>query len=155
MRNFGHNGPVDFAELGINGKNSEFHAAMGIINLKYVNAILENRKIQFERYLEWMKYLKATTIQFTADSQFNYAYYPVIFESEPALLKAVELLQAHWIYPRRYFFPTLNRLKFVTQTAMPVCDEISAKILCLPLYDSLSEEEIDFICRILLRAQNN
>jgi len=89
MRNFGHNGPVDFAELGINGKNSEFHAAMGIINLKYVNAILENRKIQFERYLEWMKYLKATTIQFTADSQFNYAYYPVIFESEAALLKAM------------------------------------------------------------------
>ena len=155
MRNFGHNGPVDFAELGINGKNSEFHAAMGIINLKYVNAILENRKIQFERYLEWMKYLKATTIQFTADSQFNYAYYPVIFESEAALIKAMEILNGHLIFPRRYFFPTLNNLAYVKNSHTPVGDEISSRVLCLPLYYKLSVEEIDFICRLLLRAQNN
>jgi dTDP-4-amino-4,6-dideoxygalactose transaminase len=155
MRNFGHNGPVDFAELGINGKNSEFHAAMGIINLKYINAILENRKILFERYLDWMKYLKATTIQITAESQFNFAYYPVIFESETALLKATEILNAHLIFPRRYFFPTLNNLAYVKNSHTPVGDEISSRVLCLPLYYKLSVEEIDFICRLLLRAQNN
>jgi dTDP-4-amino-4,6-dideoxygalactose transaminase len=155
MRNFGHNGPEDFAELGINGKNSEMHAAMGLVNLKYFASITENRKKQFERYDNWLKYLKVKTIQLTPGSEFNYSYYPIVFESEAAIVKALELLNAHWIYPRRYFFPTLNNLRYVTKGSTPVCDEISAKVLCLPLYHNLSMEEIDFICRLLLRAQNN
>lgn len=155
MRNFGHNGPEDFAEIGINGKNSEFHAAMGLVNLKYIGSILEKRKKQYERYTEWMKYLRVKTIKINPQSSFNYSYYPIVFESETALLKAEALLSAHWVYPRRYFFPTLNNLKYITKSSSPVCDEISVKVLCLPMYHNLSMEEIDFVCRLLLRAQNN
>lgn len=155
MRNFGHNGPMDFADIGINAKNSEFHAAMGILNLRYFDSIAENRRIQYERYLDWMKYLKLRTIRITPDSEFNFAYFPVIFETETALEKAMEMLNGHWIYPRRYFYPSLNTLKFVEACKTPVCDAISPRVLCLPLYHSLSVEEIDFICRLLLRAQNN
>ncbi len=155
MRNFGHNGPVDFAEIGINGKNSEFHAAMGLTNLKYIDTIFENRKQQHTRYDNWMKYLKVKNLKFTPDSDYNYSYYPIIFDKEEDLLKAVEMLNGHWIYPRRYFFPTLNNLKYVEDCNTPVGDEISAKVLCLPSYYNLSMEEIDFICRLLLRAQNN
>jgi dTDP-4-amino-4,6-dideoxygalactose transaminase len=155
MRNFGHNGPDDFAEVGINGKNSEFHAAMGLINLKYIDSILETRKKQYEKYNEWMKFLSLRNIKPEPDSNFNFSYYPVIFESEIGLLKAVEILNGHRIFPRRYFYPSLNNLKYVTKCLTPVCDEISAKVLCLPIYHSISIEEIDFVCRLLLRAQNN
>lgn len=155
MRNFGHNGPDDFAEVGINGKNSEIHAAMGLVNLKHVNEIIAGRKKQSERYNEWMQHAKVKTLSITPGTEFNYSYYPVVFESEAAILKAIELLNAHWIYPRRYFFPTLNNLRYVTKCAAPVCDDISTKVLCLPLYHNLAIEEIDFICRLLLRAQNN
>ncbi len=155
MRNFGHNGPLDFAELGINGKNSEFHAAMGLVNLKYVEDIAESRKKQYNKYNEWMTYLKLRTIKLTPGSDYNYSYYPVVFDNEKALLKAVEMLNGHWIYPRRYFYPTLNHLKYVKQYHTPCCDEISSKVLCLPMYHTLGTEDIDFICRLLLRAQNN
>lgn len=155
MRNFGHNGPEDFAEVGINGKNSEIHAAMGLVNLKHVHEIIAGRKKQSERYNEWMQHVKVKTLSITHGTEFNYSYYPIVFESEAAILKAIELLNAHWIYPRRYFFPTLNNLRYVTKCLAPVCDDISTKVLCLPLYHNLAIEEIDFICRLLLRAQNN
>lgn len=155
MRNFGHNGPDDFAELGINGKNSEMHAAMGLVNLKYIDSVIEKREEQFKRYNGWMQYLHLKTIKLTPGIKFNYSYYPVIFEDETALLKAIELLNGHLIYPRRYFYPTLNNLRYVKQSATPVCDGLSKLVLCLPLYHKLSMEEIDFICRLLLRAQNN
>jgi dTDP-4-amino-4,6-dideoxygalactose transaminase len=155
MRNFGHNGPEDFAELGINGKNSEVHAAMGLLNLKHIESIIARREEQYKRYQEWMKYLNLRTIKITPGSRFNFAYFPVIFEKESALLKATELLNGNLIYPRRYFFPTLNNLRYVSKSATPICDEISRMVLCLPLYHQLSMEEIDFVCRLLLRTQNN
>jgi dTDP-4-amino-4,6-dideoxygalactose transaminase len=155
MRNFGHNGPNDFEEIGINGKNSEMHAAMGLVNLRHVPEIISKRKRTYDRYLQWMAHIKGKTIAITPGCTFNYAYFPLVFPSETALLKALVLLEGHWIFPRRYFYPSLNTLKFVEHAPMPVCDELSRKVLCLPLYDSLSEEEVDFICRIILRAQNN
>src|SRR5690606_2602089 len=57
MRNFGHDGPERFNGLGINGKNSEVHAAMGLTNLKYVDQILRRRKEQFLLYNEFLKEL--------------------------------------------------------------------------------------------------
>jgi dTDP-4-amino-4,6-dideoxygalactose transaminase len=155
MRNFGHNGPLDFEEVGINGKNSEFHAAMGLANIGYVPEIIANRSLIFNRYLFWMEYIKGRTIEITPGCTFNYAYFPLVFESESMLLKAITHLEAHWIYPRRYFFPALNSLKFTPKTAVPICDDLSRRVLCLPLYHSLSLEEVDFICRIILRAQNH
>jgi dTDP-4-amino-4,6-dideoxygalactose transaminase len=155
MRNFGHNGPENFAEVGINGKNSEFHAAMGLVNLNYIYSILKSRQAQYEKYNEWMKYLNLKNIKLTADSNFNFSYYPVIFKTESDLLKAIEMLNGHNIFPRRYFYPSLNNLNYVQKYPTPICDDVGSKVLCLPMYHTLSIEEIDFVCRILLRTQNN
>lgn len=155
MRNFGHNGPDDFAELGINGKNSEIHAALGLTNLRHMDEILERRREQYAMYEELMQYVDVKRIRLNPDGEYNYAYYPVIFSSEQACLKASEILVGHWIYPRRYFYPALNSLRYVTKTDLPVSDDIGKRVLCLPLYHQLTKEEIDFICRLLLRAQNN
>jgi dTDP-4-amino-4,6-dideoxygalactose transaminase len=148
MRNFGHNGPDLFEEVGINGKNSEFHAAMGIVNLKWADKILESRKQQSERYDLKLTGCNVAHIKYNP-SDFNYSYYPVIFESEGQMQKALDALNSNWVYPRRYFHPSLNKLKYVQHTSMPVSEDISRRIICLPLYFELTTEEIDFVCRIL------
>ncbi|MFC5283216.1 DegT/DnrJ/EryC1/StrS family aminotransferase [Pedobacter alpinus] len=155
LRNFGHHGPEEFAEVGINGKNSEFHAAMGLANLPFIDKILASRQQISIYYMEALKGLDVHLIELNQDADFNYAYFPIIFKNEDSLLKALSLLNQNWIYPRRYFYPSLNDLHYVEKTATPITDKICRRVLCLPLYYGLSTEEVDFIARLLLRAQNN
>ena len=155
LRNFGHNGPEHFEGIGINGKNSEFHAAMGLANLKHIDDILKSRKVQAEKYDAALRELKVTRPTILKGAEWNYSYYPVIFESEAQLLKAIHELNANWVYPRRYFYPSLSTLDYVGKSAMPVSEDICKRVLCLPMYHSLKTEDIDFIARLLLRAQNN
>jgi dTDP-4-amino-4,6-dideoxygalactose transaminase len=154
MRNFGHNGPDDFAEVGINGKNSEVHAAMGLTILPHLNEILSERKRVSDHYTVALKGLRVKYQRILSGTDYNHAYFPVLFESEQILLKAVQLLNDNLIYPRRYFYPSLSSLRYVSASKNPISDDISRRILCLPLYVGLSKEEIDFIARILLRSQN-
>ena len=155
MRNFGYNGPEDFEGVGINGKNSEFHAAMGLANLPFISQILESRKAQSLQYNKMLQGLSVKKLQISKDAVFNYAYYPVIFETEAQLIKSLAELNANRIFPRRYFYPTLNKLGYINKQENPIAENISTHILCLPLYFDLTKEEIDYICRILLRVQNN
>ncbi len=154
LRNFGHNGPADFAEVGINGKNSELHAAMGLANLKYIDELLESRKSQTQRYDYYLKRDDLRKIEFNMKAEVNYAYYPVLFESEEITIKVQKELEANRVMPRRYFYPSLNTVDIYKTKPLPVSEDIAKRILCLPLYFSLSNEEIDLVCRILLRALN-
>ena len=63
-------------------------------------------------------------------------------------------LEKHEIYPRRYFYPSLSSLNYVNGRQTPISDDISKRILCLPLYHELSEVEQELVSRILLRTQN-
>ena len=156
IRNFGFNGPEAFAELGINGKNSEFHAAMGLANLEYIEQINQQRKALSERYDKKLKTLKARRPMWQAHSENNYAYYPIIFENEMLMLKCMEYLKAHEIFTRRYFYPSLaNTLPYLEPQDFEITDKVAKCVLCLPLYSDLSLEEVDLICRLLLRIQNN
>jgi dTDP-4-amino-4,6-dideoxygalactose transaminase len=155
LRNFGHNGPEDFAMVGINGKNSEFHAAMGLANFPFIDRILESRKKQSLHYSEMLKGLKVKHIKINADAEFNFAYYPVVFENEEILLNLIETLNLNRIAPRRYFYPPLNKLSYTNNQEATVGEDLSHRILCLPLYYDLTSEEINYICRIILRVQKN
>jgi dTDP-4-amino-4,6-dideoxygalactose transaminase len=156
LRNFGHEGPEHFAEVGINGKNSEFHAAMGLCNLKYIEEIMQSRKNQSNHYSQKLVNSAIKFININPSSAFNYAYYPIVLESEQLLKKVVAELEANWVKPRRYFYPSLNTVEiYKSGGELEVSQSIAKRVLCLPLYHSLSIEEIDFICRILLRAINN
>lgn len=154
MRNFGHHGAYDFAEIGINGKNSEFHAAMGLANLKYVPIIMHSRKEQSLRYNHGLHRAQSFTMKILPEAKFNYAYYPLVLESEELAIKVQQQLEGNRISPRRYFYPSLNQVSIFNPVALPVADDISRRILCLPLYYTLSDQEIDFICRIIVRAIN-
>jgi len=156
MRNFGFDGPEAFAELGINGKNSEFHAAMGLANLKHINDLIGKRKELTEYYSEKLKTIKGKIPEWNDDATNNYAYFPVVFETESLMKKCLEILQLNEVFARRYFYPSLSKvLPYLPSTEMPVADEIAKRVLCLPLYNDLSFEEIDLITRLLLRVQNN
>ncbi len=156
IRNFGHDGPEKFYNLGINGKNSEFHAAMGLANLNYVQAIHEQRKLLTERYDQKLRNFKAIKPLWHKHSKPNYAYYPIIFESEDLLLKCIDLLKMNEIFGRRYFYPSLSQsLPYLESKPLKWADNISKRVFCLPLYFNLTVEEVDLICRLLLRVQNN
>lgn len=156
QRNFGHSGPESFDEVGINGKNSELHAAMGLCNIEYVDSILSDRKRLFDIYKDKLSTLDVQWIKLEPNTDWNHAYLPIVFKTEAQLLESVKILNGHWIYPRRYFYPSLSSLPYVQPALLtPVADDISSRVLCLPLYHGLKEEEINLIARLLLRVQNN
>jgi dTDP-4-amino-4,6-dideoxygalactose transaminase len=150
LRNFGHASATEIASLGINGKNSEFHAAMGLCNLPYIDEIIEARGRAVARYDANLTELPLRRQKITTGCEPNHAYYPVIFESEDVLLKVVGELNRNNIMPRRYFYPSLESLPYVErQFKVPVSESISRRVLCLPLWDSISNEEIDMISAIV------
>lgn len=155
LRNFGHTSPVSFDGIGINAKNSELHAAMGLCVFKYLPSIFAERKKQWLYYLDKLKKLQAKFIKINQHCGFNYAYFPIVFKTEEQLNKSIEALNNQYVFPRRYFYPSLSTLDYVKKYACPVAEDIACKVLCLPLYYDLKYEEQDMICRILLRVQNN
>lgn len=154
-RNFGHNGPEDFHGVGINAKNSEFHAAMGVVNLGYIEKILESRKTQAGFYDNMFAKANLQKPKIQQDVDFNHSYYPVVFESEEVLLKVKKELELEEIFPRRYFYPTLSSLNYVEKNETPIADDIARRILCLPMYFELGKFEVEMICRKVLRVLNN
>lgn len=156
MRNFGFKGPEAFHNLGWNGKNSEFHAAMGLANLDLIKENFQQRKLLSERYFLKLGKLKARAPEWHQKSHSNFAYFPLVFEEEALMLSCMETLKRKEIFTRRYFYPSLaNTPPYLEKQAMEVTDQVAKKILCLPLYYDLSLEEVDYICRLLLRIQNN
>jgi dTDP-4-amino-4,6-dideoxygalactose transaminase len=156
LRNFGHDGYERFAMLGINGKNSEFHAAMGLANLKHIDDIIKKRRKLSEYYDTFLSKFSGRKPSQHSGAEYNYSYYPVIFESKDSLLQAVDLLQKEMIYPRRYFYPSLETLPYIASKGQ--CEHASSiaeRVLCLPLYDTLTEKDIDRIFNLILQSQNS
>ncbi|MFD2244922.1 DegT/DnrJ/EryC1/StrS family aminotransferase [Pontibacter ruber] len=156
LRNFGHTSPVSFDGVGINAKNSEFHAAMGLCVLHYIEEIRAKREKQWLVYkntLSGKQQIKLMKITEGTDN-YNFSYFPVVFETEKQLLTTLEALNLQGVYPRRYFYPSLNTLNYVAKKNCPVSESISERVLCLPLYHDLTTEDQDMICRVILRALN-
>jgi len=156
IRNFGISGHDSFSELGINGKNSEIHASFGLANLKFLDNIIEKRRILTEAYDKNLKNLKSVKPLWNNKATLNYAYYPIILESEELLLRIKKELDLNEIFTRRYFYPSLaSSLPYLESVNLEIVDNISSRVLCLPLYFDLTLEEVDLLCRIMLRIQNN
>jgi len=151
LKSFGHRHD-DYFMTGINGKNSEFHAAMGLCLLPRVNNLIQLRRKIFAMYDRYLSGLGLQIPQPGTGLKYNYSYYPVIFNNEAALLQAMNELKQKQIYPRRYFYPALNRLPFIHGSDCPVAEDISRRVLCLPLYVGLEEVQVQTICEIVRNA---
>lgn len=153
LRNFGHKGYEGFWGVGINAKVSELHAAMGLCNLPKVDGILEARKQASDKYINELSTLKSIRfVKIRDKTTYNFSYFPIIFENEKALLKVMAALKNKNVIPRRYFYPSLNKVNFVRYKRMPVSEDISARVLCLPLYYGISDKEIKYVCDIIKQS---
>ncbi|GAA4290501.1 DegT/DnrJ/EryC1/StrS family aminotransferase [Aestuariibaculum suncheonense] len=147
--NFGHDGPDVFRSLGINAKMSELQAAMGLAVLPYVDTIVKERQEAVQYYQALVDALPLKTMQLREDTVWNYSYYPVIFENETQLMQVKRALEQKDIYPRRYFYPSLNQLPYVKGGNCPISETVASRIMCLPLWAGITKSNIKTICNII------
>ncbi len=141
----------DYKEMGINAKVSELHAAMGLCVFPLIDEIIEKRKFVFEKYKQELKDLPVSYPTTRDLEGYNYAYFPVLFESEEVALRVKSQLQIEQIFCRRYFYPSLNNLPYVEYQACPISEDISSRILCLPFYPDLEESDIVLISNLIAK----
>ena len=147
--NFGHNGPLEFHGIGINAKMSELQAALGLSVLPNMEFIIDERKKVIDFYNQNLNFSTIKKLKIRENTDWNYSYYPIIFDTENKLIEIETKLNKHSISPRRYFNPSLNQLPYVDYKEMPIAEKISKKILCLPLYVGLSKENLELIVQLI------
>lgn len=148
LKRFGHNGDEHFA-LGINAKATEFQAAMGLCNLNYIDDIIRKRRDLSLLYDELLNGVVGCQ-KMQPETIYNYGYYPVILKNDKELKRVITNLNKRNIYPRRYFYPSLNKLPYLNRPkSCPISEDVASRILCLPLYDSLEEAIIKEICEVI------
>jgi dTDP-4-amino-4,6-dideoxygalactose transaminase len=154
LRNFGYLDPVTLPEPGINAKMSEVHAAMGLCLLPRVPDLIAVRRRLCGLYDEQLVDAapRLTRPAPRAGTEPNYAYYPVMLESEDLLHRVREALEAADIIPRRYFHPCLSTLPYVTTRSASVSRDRAGRVLCLPLWTDLPAAAVERIAGIVRRA---
>ena len=148
--NFGHDGPLKYHGLGINAKMSELQAAMGLSVLPYMNTIFKKRKRVCEYYDNNLNFIHFKKIKIRENTKWNFSYYPIIFNSEKLLENALKKLGAEKIFPRRYFYPSLEELPYInSKNKCKIAKDISSKVICLPLYSSIKNSDLSRIINVL------
>lgn len=139
MINFGIPGYDQISTLGINCKMNEFQAAMGLCVLDEINIILEGRKRVWKNYHDaFVNFDKIILQQQNSYSEQNFSYFPIILANEVKTMGLKSILNSKDIWPRRYFYPSLERAPFILDSEdMKNSSDISSRILCLPLYSDL------------------
>ncbi|KXS35320.1 MAG: DegT/DnrJ/EryC1/StrS aminotransferase [Idiomarina sp. T82-3] len=140
--NFGIAGADSITELGINAKMNEFQAAMGLCVLDEIERINRQRQSIVENYQSVLGGYFLTARQHP-EATTNGAYFPIVFDSESALLIAKCELEEQGIFPRRYFYPSLNNLDILGKSVdTPISVALASRILCLPLYCGVNSEVV-------------
>lgn len=150
LRYFGHQEWKGMVSDGCNGKMTEVHAALGLANLPHLDAALARRRAKHGLYMDQLRACAFIRFQRFDPESYNYSYMPVVFETERLRDLAEARLQAHNIHPRRYFWPPLNTSPVLPPgPPMPIAESISARILCLPLYPALGDEQVENVCAVI------
>lgn len=150
MINFGITGPESIEELGINAKMNEFQAAMGLCVLDEMEDNLQARAQVWHRYQQSLP----ETLQLQVKHEtlgYNYAYFPVVFQTEEQAVRVAATLKENGVMARRYFYPSLESVECLgADSEKPVSKDIACRILCLPIYAELSCEGLVKITEIIL-----
>lgn len=156
IKNFGITGPETVEYVGGNAKMNEFQAAMGICNLRHVDDEIEKRKKIVEKYIDALRNVNGIKLcEAKRMVQSNYAYFPVVFDGYKLNRDEImEKLKVNNVFARKYFYPLTSQYECykgmfdVKET--PIAEYISKRVLTLPLYGELKQDEIDMICNIIL-----
>lgn len=149
IRSFGHVGDEHF-ELGINAKGSEFQAVMGLCNLPNFEDIRLKRKNIADLYDDCLPLGKIQRPHIPDNFEYNYSYYPVVFEDAALCNSLIKKLNAENIFPRRYFYPSLNTLPYLQEEKIcPHSESLSSRILCLPYWHEVELPIVEKISKII------
>lgn len=159
LKNFGFVNETTVVTPGINAKMNEFQAAIGLLQLKYIDGAIEMRKQIAVQYRNILKNINGLTfLNDLPDIKHCYSYFPVLIDQNKfgrTRDEVYEELKKNKIYGRRYFyplisqFPTYKGLDSALPGKMPVAEKISGQVICLPIYPGLDESHITNICGII------
>jgi len=151
LRFFGIDSRNNITDIGCNAKMTEIHAALGLCNIPYLTSVIQVRKAIYSNYFKALS--NKLSFQKFDSSSYNYSYMPVLFSSETELNAVISHLNANNVFPRRYFFPSLNEVKAIQQyTPCPISEDISRRVLCLPTYNELSLNSVRWISELILET---
>jgi len=152
LRFFGYNTAKDVACVGTNAKMTEVNAAIGLANLKYLDAVIADRRRKYGLYKSILSVEPSLSFQ-KIDESCNCSYFPLMFKSEAQLVKVEAALQAQNVFARRYFYPSVNTCRSILPvSSCPHSEDIASRILCLPLYYALEESQVRDIAELVLQA---
>lgn len=158
LKNFGHVGETTVVAPGINGKMSEFNAALGLLQLKHIDHALAQRKEIDSVYRELLKDVRGIKCLGDAGEKIaNYAYFPILVHRDYPISRddLYQRLKDAGIHPRRYFYPLISDfpmyrgLPSATRENLPTAMEAAQQVLCLPIYPGLEMSTVDEICRFI------
>ncbi len=160
LKNFGFADEVTVVGPGINAKMSEFQAALGLLQLKYIDKEMDNRNRVSERYRKNLSDIKGIRLLVkNKDTKNNFQYFPIFVEGHifrKSRDQVYENLKKRGIYGRRYFyplishFPTYRGLPSASVRNLPVAEKIAREVICLPMYGDLKDDDIDWVCEVVL-----
>jgi len=159
LKNFGFQDQITVEGIGINGKINEVQAAMGLLQLKYIDQVIEKRNRIAELYREKLSEVNGISfLDGIKGVKHNYSYFPIfINEREYGMNrdKVYEELTNHNIFTRRYFYPLISRfsayknLPSAEEKNLPVAEQISSEVICLPIYPDLEHRDVERVIGIL------
>jgi dTDP-4-amino-4,6-dideoxygalactose transaminase len=158
LKNFGHVGEINVVAPGINGKMCEFNAALGLLQLRYVDEAIRKRKEIDSAYRKGLARVKGVHCLGDAGEMVaNYAYFPILISHEYALDRdgLYERMKENGVHPRRYFHPLISEFPIYRGLAsshldnLPVATKAASQVLCLPIYPDLPLEKVDEICNFI------
>ena len=158
LKNFGFANETTVVATGINGKMNEVQAAFGMLQLQHIDQALLNREVIYKRYVEKLAGIKGLRILDKPQNiEWNYAYTPIFIDENFACSRdeLYESLKPHNIFTRRYFYPLISEfpmyrgLPSAQPGLMPVAEKVSASVLCLPIYPTLTLDEVDMITDLI------
>jgi dTDP-4-amino-4,6-dideoxygalactose transaminase len=150
LKNFGFVDEVTVVAPGINAKMSEINAAFGLVQLKHIDDALKRRaEIAIRYQLELSNITGISCLKDANVNVKNYSYFPILIDDKYPLSRdsLYSRLRESNIYSRRYFYPLISNfpmyrgLPSADPSRLPVATEISRKVLCLPIYPALSDED--------------
>lgn len=161
LKNFGFRDEVTVVAPGINGKMNEVQAAYGLLNLKYVDEAVMQRKQVTEYYRNSLKDVKGIRfLSDLSDVKHNYAYFPILIDVAQYGKSRDELyeeLKQNNILGRRYFYPLISDfsiykgLPSANPENLSIAKIISSQVICLPLHHGLSVDDLQRIVDIILK----
>jgi len=161
LKNFGFASETSVVATGINGKMSEFNAALGLLQLKHIDAVLERRRVIDEAYRLFLADIPGIRcISGRDELKANYAYFPILVEDSFPLRRDAlhDLLRQHGIHVRRYFYPLISEfsmyrgLQSAAPSQLPSAHFASNRVLCLPIYPDLDESQMSRIFQVIHQA---